>query len=121
MKHQEYTAPREQIRQLIFLHLNIATSDATSITAFNDEWRHLEEPDLGQFINLRKRYETRFRAIIEAGITAGTFKNVNPTIAMYTILSSLRWVYDWSQTGKTTSVEEIGEQITEIVLAGLDA
>jgi AcrR family transcriptional regulator len=117
---QAYPTPREQVRQLIFLHLEIATSDATSITAFNDEWRHLEEPDLGQFIKLRKGYENRFRAIIEAGIEAGTFQDINPTIVMYTILSSLRWVYDWSQTGKTISVEEIGEQITKIVLTGLD-
>lgn len=117
---QAYPTPREQVRQLIFLHLKIATSDETSITAFNDEWRHLEEPDLGQFIKLRKRYESRFRSIIEAGIEAGTFQDINPTIVMYTILSSLRWVYDWSQTGKTISVEEIGEQITKIVLTGLD-
>ncbi|MGH1436017.1 MAG: TetR/AcrR family transcriptional regulator [Lewinella sp.] len=112
--------PREQIRQLIFLHLNVATSDATSITAFNDEWRHLEEPDLGQFIKLRKRYENRFLAIIQQGITEGTFKEIDPTISMYTILSSLRWVYDWYQAGKTTSIQDVGDQITLIVLAGIE-
>lgn len=113
-------APREQVRQLIFLHLEVATSDATSITSFNDEWRHLEEPDLGQFITLRKRYENRFRAIIVEGINEGTFKNIDPTVALYTILSSMRWVYDWYQAGKTTSITEIGEQINQIVLSGLD-
>ena len=117
---KENRPPREQIRQLIFLHLEVATSDATSITAFNDEWRHLEEPDLGQFINLRKRYENRFLAIIQQGIAEGTFKDIDSTISMYTILSSLRWVYDWYQAGKTTSIQDIGEQITNIVLAGIE-
>ena len=111
--------PRERVRRLIFLHLEIATGDATSITAFNDEWRHLEEPDLTRFIKLRRRYEGRFRALIEAGVADGTFKAVDAAIVMYTILSSLRWVYDWSQTGKTASVQSIGEQIAGLVLSGL--
>ena len=65
---KEETGPAEQLEALIMLHLRVATSDATSITSFNDEWRHLEQPELEQFIKLRKRYEAHFRGIIEQGI-----------------------------------------------------
>ena len=116
---QEETSPSEQLEALILLHLRVATSDATSITSFNDEWRHLEQPELDQFIKLRKRYETHFREIIEKGMAEGTFRQVDPNIVMYTILSSLRWVYDWYRPDRSDSVEQIGQEIVSLVLKGL--
>ena len=116
---KEETGPAEQLEALIMLHLRVATSDATSITSFNDEWRHLEQPELEQFIKLRKRYEAHFRGIIEQGIAAGIFRRVDPSIVMYTILSSLRWVYDWYRPDRSDSVDEIGQEIVALVLNGL--
>ncbi|MEL6836483.1 MAG: TetR/AcrR family transcriptional regulator [Bacteroidota bacterium] len=116
---QEEASPAQQLEALILLHLRVATSDATSITSFNDEWRHLEQPELEQFINLRKRYEAHFRDIIEKGIAAGDFRQVDPNIVMYTILSSLRWVYDWYRPERADSIEEIGQEIVSLVLKGL--
>lgn len=116
---QEHDQPTAQLRALIFLHLEIITSDPTSITSFNDEWRHLSAPELEQYIALRKRYEQHFQAIIAEGIAKGTFHDTDPTIAMYTILSSLRWVYDWYRPDRSSSIEKIGEQIATLTLTGL--
>ncbi len=116
---QEETSPAEQLETLILLHLRVATSDATSITSFNDEWRHLEQPELDQFIKLRRRYEAHFRDIIEKGIAEGSFRQVDPNIVMYTILSSLRWVYDWYRPDRSDSIEQIGQEIVSLVLKGL--
>ena len=116
---QEETSPSAQLEALILLHLRVATSDATSITSFNDEWRHLEQPEVDQFIKLRKRYEAHFRDIIEKGMAEGTFRQVDPNIVMYTILSSLRWVYDWYRPDRSDSIERIGQEIVSLVLKGL--
>ena len=61
----------DKIKTLIDLHLTMAAEDVTSVIAFNDEWRHLSEPWLSDFIQLRKDYEKGFLKIIEAGIAAG--------------------------------------------------
>jgi len=116
---KEYATPAEQLEQLIQHHLIVATSDATSITSFNDEWRHLEEPYLTEFVQLRKRYENRFRAIIQAGIDQGIFRDADPTIAMYTVLSSLRWIYDWYRPNRSKSVAIIGQEVSKLLLSGL--
>lgn len=108
-----------QVRALIGLHIRVATEDITSITAFNDEWRHLTEPHLNEFIAMRKDYEARFRAIIEAGIDDGSFKPFHPSVALYTIFAAVRWVYDWYQPGKNISVSQLEQQIAGILLTGL--
>jgi len=71
----------EKIRLLIRLHIQIAIENPTSITVFNDEWKHLSEPFLTDFLELRKQYETQFKSIIKAGIAAQEFQQVQPTIA----------------------------------------
>lgn len=110
----------EKIEQLVRFHIIMATEEVTSITSFNDEWRHLTEPDLSRFRELRKDYENRFKTIIESGIKEGTFKDIDPTILLHTILSSIRWVYDWYRTGRPTTPTELAKEITTIVLSGIN-
>ena len=109
----------EKVRCLIRFHIQVATEDITSVTAFNDEWRHLTEPELGQFKALRKDYESRFMAILQQGIDEKKFKAVRPTIALYTFLSAVRWLHDWYQPGKSITVDDLERDITHLLLGGL--
>lgn len=109
----------EKVEQLVRFHIVMATEEVTSITSFNDEWRHLTEPDLSRFKELRKDYEQRFKGILKAGIKEGIFKNIDPTILLHTVLSSIRWVYDWYRTGRPCTPDELAKEITEIVLSGI--
>src|SRR5687767_12073879 len=60
----EHKTNKEKIVALIGLQINIALHDKSSVTVFNDEWRHMQEPDLAAFIRLRKTYETAYLRII---------------------------------------------------------
>lgn len=111
----------ERVRALIQWHIKVATEDITAITAFNDEWRHLTEPYLSEFIDQRKAYETRFRNIIEDGMKDGSFKVFNANIALFTIFSAIRWIYDWYQPGKSISRQQLEEEIAGLLLGGLNA
>lgn len=109
----------EKIEALIDLHIAIATQDITSITAFNDEWRHLDEPQLSKFKTLRREYENRFKAIIVAGIEQGEFRKLDPQYSLYTFLSALRWVHDWRQPGRRQSIEQLRATLVSLLLHGL--
>lgn len=109
----------EKVEALLRLHIRTATGDAASVMAFNDEWRHLSEPLLGEFRALRRNYESRFRAILEAGMRAGQFRAIEPTVALYTIFSSVRWLYDWFQPGKKLTAAEVEEDIIRMLMQGL--
>ena len=116
---EENTDPLSKIEALIKLHLVIATEDVTSITSFNDEWRHLEEPHLSEFTALRKKYERQFKSIIKEGIKEGTLKDIKSTIVLNTLLSSIRWVYDWYKPDGKQSIEQISDIVSDLLLGGL--
>jgi len=109
----------EKLRALIRNHILIASEDITSVTAFNDEWRHLDEPHLTEFMTIRRDYERRFRAIIEEGIRLGELKPIHPDIATHTIFSSMRWLYDWYKPGKKITTSDLEHHITELLMEGL--
>lgn len=108
----------EKLRALIRIHILIATEDETSVIAFNDEWRHLDEPHLSEFTAIRRDYERRFRAIIEDGIQTGELKTLNPNIVTHTIFSSMRWLYDWYLPGKKITTEDLEQDITRLLMEG---
>ncbi len=110
----------EQIRALISLHVRIATEDNTSVTVFNDEWRHLSSRSLDEFLALRHEYEDRFRIILELGMKNGEFKILNSRVTLYTLLSSLRWIHYWYKPGRNLSPEEIEEDLITLLMAGLE-
>ena len=109
----------EKVKALIHFHVRMATEDITSIMAFNDEWRHLDEPHLSEFRQLRKNYEGRFRHILEEGMNAGEFKTAHPTIVLYTIFSAIRWLHDWYKPGHALTPEQLERDIIQILLEGL--
>ncbi len=110
----------QKVRELLRLHIYIATEDFTSVTAFNDEWRHLSEPHLSEFKALRRDYENRFRVIIEAGIRSGEFKALDPNLVLYTLFSSIRWLYDWYRDDKTGRLPQLEREIIQVVMEGVE-
>lgn len=109
----------EKLTRLIRLHIRLSLEDVTSVTAFNDEWRHLEEPHLSAFLKLRKDYESRFQTIIQTGVASGEFKPVNPLILSYTLFSAVRWLYDWYKPGKKISAAELEQEVLGILMEGV--
>jgi TetR/AcrR family transcriptional regulator, cholesterol catabolism regulator len=109
----------EKVRQLIALHIRVAIDDFTSVTVFNDEWRHLSEPFLSDFLTLRRDYENRFKKIIDDGISAGEFKKTHSIVALYTILTSVRWIHYWYNEERDLSLEELEKDISGLLLTGL--
>lgn len=66
-----------KIKELIRLQIHIALHDESSLTVFNDEWRHLQEPYLSSFLELRRTYKTAYLRVIEEGIDEGKLKNTD--------------------------------------------
>ena len=118
---QQQVSASEKVKQLIELHIRVAIEDFTSVTVFNDEWRHLSEPFLSDFLALRKDYETRFKHIIDEGIASGEFKKINPTVALYTILTSIRWIHYWYNEDRNPNRAALEKDITGLLLTGLES
>jgi AcrR family transcriptional regulator len=109
----------DKVKALVHLHAEVAAIDLTSIASLNDEWRHLPEPYLSQFLYLRHDYEQRFVNLIRLGMGEGSLRKMDPQIIFYTILSSVRWLYDWRLKQSPQTSQKIPAQIAEILLGGI--
>ncbi len=106
----------EKLTAIIKLHVNIAFEDSTAVTVFNDEWRHLSEPTLSEFLSKRKAYENRIYSIVNAGIQNNEFVAVDPKIAVLTILSSLKWVYYKPNFEDKMNADAVSKEMTKLLL-----
>lgn len=85
----------EKIRQLLELHIDMAIENPSSITVFNDEWKHLPGPELEQFLDLRKQYEAGFRELIRAGVQEGEMYSFSSSNLFHTLISSVKWLHSY--------------------------
>ncbi len=110
----------EKIKALIRLHIRLMVEDGPAVSVANHDWKYLPEPKLSEFKQVRKSYEKGFAALIEAGIAAGEFQPVNVSVALFTILSAVRWIELWYRPGRELSADELEANIITMLLNGLE-
>lgn len=116
---EEGGSSTEQLSKLIQLHVDIATARGSSITVFNDEWRHLDSESLGEFLKMRKFYEKSLRSILEEGIRCGEIRDCNVQVMLLSIISSLRWVHEYYRPEKMGNPQSLGCAFADLWLNGL--
>lgn len=112
---------REKVRALIGSHVLMITEDAYAVSVTNNDWKFLNADVMESFKEIRKDYEKRFAALIQKGIEQGEFREVNVSVALFTILSSLRWIELWYKPEREITREELEKDITAILMNGINA
>lgn len=111
--------PEEQLRKAIVEHTKVVTQDVAASAVFFNEWRHLSEPYLSEFIRLREQYELRFIHILNRGKVKKEFKMVDEKLAAQFILSSINWTYSWYKPEGRMSPNEIGHELSNFIIDGI--
>lgn len=116
---QTATPYREKIETLIRQHIRLMLEEGAAVSVANNDWKYLTGDKLTAFKEARKRYEHGFAALIEQGIAAGELQPVNVSVALFTILSAVRWVELWYRPGRGVSANELEQNILTMLLNGL--
>ncbi|GAA3995160.1 TetR/AcrR family transcriptional regulator [Hymenobacter fastidiosus] len=116
---QTDTSYVEKIKALIHLHIRLMIEDGAAVSVANNDWKYLTNDKLEAFKEARKNYEKGFAALIEQGIAAGELQPVNTSVALFTILSAVRWVELWYRPGRGITAEELEENIMTLLLNGI--
>ncbi|MBH8556647.1 TetR/AcrR family transcriptional regulator [Hymenobacter negativus] len=109
----------DKLKELLRRHINLMLEDGAAVSVANNDWKYLTDNKLEQFKAARKQYEKGFAALIENGIAAGEFQPVNASVALFTILSAVRWVELWYRPGRGVTAQQLEEDIMTILLNGL--
>lgn len=115
----ENRSQADKMERAMIAHVQVITKDTAASAVFFNEWRHLSEPSLSDFLAMRNDYEGRFINIIKDGITSGEFAEVDEKFTMLTILSSLNWTHNWFKPSGNLSPEEVGQRLAALLLNGL--
>ena len=72
-----------------------------------------------EIISARDRYERGLRRIIQDGIKAGEFRQVDSKIAVFAILGAINWIARWYRPEGSLHAPELGAQFAEHLVGGL--
>jgi AcrR family transcriptional regulator len=111
--------PELRLRQMVTRHARIATQGRGAIAQLVDEVRALPPP-------ARKRVEERMRAYIDLVRetmvelrAAGRLRDVDPTVATFSLIGTILWLPRWFRQNGRLSQEQVANQIADIALGGL--
>ena len=111
--------PKEKLRAMIAAHLTVIAARRDASAVFLHEWRHLANPALDEFRQMRKRYERNFQTVIEDGIVSGAFRPIDPRLLVRTILSATNWTYDWLKPQSKAGLTETIDALCTVLLEGV--
>lgn len=117
IKASSYT-PFEKIKALMSLHIRLTAENTHSISLLTQDWKHLRAVESEKFTRIREQFAADFQSIIEEGMEKGEIKKANPEIILNSILSAVRWLYDWYSEDKGISHIELEIQITDLLVNG---
>ena len=112
---------QDKLRAIIGLHVQLIIEDSASVSVANNDWKYLSEDKKNQYKQIRKSYEKSFANIIEQGMENGEFKKMNVSVALFTMLSSLRWIELWYKPSREISPEELEEDLKTLLMNGLNS
>lgn len=109
----------KKMETIIRFHIRMMLEQYEYVYISDHEWRHLPEPYLSNFLNQRRSYRKRLSDIIEDGIAKNEMKNIEPYVAILTILSAISGIESWQRSRKTTSAETLEASMVKYLIEGL--
>lgn len=102
---------RFHIRKMIYKYEDVYVSD--------HEWKHLAEPFLSEYRELRRNYRKRFAALIEQGVERQEINSINASTAVLIILHAVSGIESWHRSTRKISADMLEESMVTILVEGL--
>ncbi len=112
-------APPERLRLAIREHLRVAADHADELSLIQIELRSLAPDRRAAIIARRDAYESRWRAVLAAGMADGSLRTVDVRLAGIGILSVSNWFTQWFRPDGPMDVDAIAGQLCDLFLDGL--
>jgi TetR/AcrR family transcriptional regulator, cholesterol catabolism regulator len=109
----------EKIEAIIRFHISTMLQNFDEVYVANHEWKHLKEPYLKEFLEIRRHYEKSLITVIETGIQQQEIKPINSYVVALTILSAVRGLEFWYRNKKAVSQQTLEDDMVNHLLKGI--
>ncbi|HEX3646127.1 MAG TPA: TetR/AcrR family transcriptional regulator [Vicinamibacterales bacterium] len=111
--------PEERLRQLIVRHARIATRGHGAIAHLGDEIRALPASSRRQVEQRMRIYFDLIRDTLTELKAAGRLRQVDPTVAAFSLLGMILWLPRWFRVGGRLDQASVANDIASFALGGL--
>lgn len=108
-----------KLEGIIRFHIKMMLENFNEVYVSNHEWKHLNEPYLTNFLNIRRSYEKSLLMLVIAGIDNKELRPINPYVAVLTILSAVRGLEFWQRNKKNISQKVLEDDMVIHLLKGI--
>lgn len=105
-----------KLQEIIRLHVDIAVDHTDAVSLLTNEWVHLEGSNSLDFGRMKLQYEKDFRETLEGCIADGEMEAVHVDLALFSILSTLRWLYSWYSRHPNIGRKELKEEMIRLLI-----
>ncbi|HEY4154191.1 MAG TPA: TetR/AcrR family transcriptional regulator [Puia sp.] len=109
----------KKLELIIRFHIRMMMEQYEFVYISDHEWRHLPEPYLSNFLNQRRNYRRSLSDLIARGIEKGEMKDIDPFVAVLTILSAISGIESWHRSRKSISSEALENNMVKYLIDGL--
>lgn len=114
------SCPTRKVEAMLRYHIHMLLTHHDEVYVSNRDWKHLKEPHLSNFLNIRRQYENRLAAIVQQGIEKGQFRTVHPHVAVLAMLSAVRSIEYWQRSKRQISSKQVTEDLITLILKGME-
>jgi len=111
--------PEERLRQIVMRHARIATDGRGAVAHLGDEIRALPPAARRQIEERMRFYVNLIRGTLAELKAAGRLRDVDPTVAAFSVLGMILWAPRWFRQGGRLSQEQVATEIAKLAMGGL--
>ena len=112
-------SPLEKLEKLVGLHVRLTVQHTDAIALITGEWVHLSNDAKPAYLSLRNDYEQKFKSILEEAQQLQQIRIIDIDIALFSMLSTLHWLYSWYSRQDNVNPIELEKQIITCLIKGL--
>jgi len=109
----------ERVRAAIKSHVTFHIDRQKEVFISDSELRGLTVDNYKTIIDLRDKYDAKFRALIKAGIKSGVFSNLDYKMVSFGMITMCTAVSIWFRPSGPLSREDIADIYAEFLVKGL--
>jgi len=115
----EGAAPSAQLAMLGDELLDVIHRYPDHVWVFLHEFPALTGERADQFRERRQAYERRVEAVLEAGVEAGEFRDLDPWLTARAWFGMHNYTYLWLKPGGTVSARDVAKPFADIFIRGI--
>ena len=110
--------PKAQLEMILMEHVRRLLDNVEANLVFAREQAALGETRAAEIRERDRQYERAVREVYARGVESGDFLDLDPRVAVGSLLAACNWAHRWYRPGGTYSVDDIGEMIVSLLSNG---